>query len=153
MTKEQIKKLVIENTGIDIDNPVRKRPFVEARAIYYKLLREYTLLSLVEIGDYVKKNHATVIHGIKNLDSWCKLDVNLKNKYLNIRSGLDVLKENIELDNADVEKIVDRYIKLKQKASKLIESNKELLEQLKDITNKYNEREKQFKKNGYIVTI
>ena len=153
MTKEQIKKLVIENTGIDIDNPVRKRAFVEARAIYYKLLREYTLLSLVEIGDYVKKNHATVIHGIKNLDSWCKLDVNLKNKYLNIRSGLDVLKENIELDNADVEKIVDRYIKLKQKASKLIESNKELLEQLKDITNKYNEREKQFKKNGYIVTI
>ena len=93
MTKEQIKKLVIENTGIDIDNPVRKRAFVEARAIYYKLLREYTLLSLVEIGDYVKKNHATVIHGIKNLDSWCKLDVNLKNKYLNIRSGLDVLKE------------------------------------------------------------
>ena len=122
MNKEQIKKLVIENTGIDIDNPVRKRAFVEARAIYYKLLREYTLLSLVEIGDYVKKNHATVIHGIKNLDSWCKLDVNLKNKYLNIRSGLDVLKENIELDNADVEKIVDRYIKLKQKASKLIES-------------------------------
>ena len=153
MTKEQIKKLVIENTGIDIDNPVRKRPFVEARAIYYKLLREYTLLSLVEIGDYVKKNHATVIHGIKNLDSWCKLDVNLKNKYLNIRSGLDVLKENIELDNADVEKIVDRYIKLKQKASKLIESNKELLEQVKNITNKYNEREKQLKKNGYIVTV
>ena len=153
MTKEQIKKLVIENTGIDIDNPVRKRPFVEARAIYYKLLREYTLLSLVEIGDYVKKNHATVIHGIKNLDSWCKLDINLKNKYLNIRSGLDVLKENIELDNADVEKIVDRYIKLKQKASKLIESNKELLEQVKNITNKYNEREKQLKKNGYIVTV
>ncbi len=153
MTKEQIKKLVIENTGIDIDNPVRKRAFVEARAIYYKLLREYTLLSLVEIGDYVKKNHATVIHGIKNLDSWCKLDVNLKNKYLNIRSGLDVLKENIELDNADVEKIVDRYIKLKQKASKLIESNKELLEQVKNITNKYNEREKQLKKNGYIVTV
>ena len=153
MTKEQIKKLVIENTGIDIDNPVRKRAFVEARAIYYKLLREYTLLSLVEIGDYVKKNHATVIHGIKNLDSWCKLDVNLKNKYLNIRSGLDVLKENIELDNADVEKIVDRYIKLKQKASKLIESNKELLEQVKNITNKYNEMEKQLKKNGYIVTV
>tara|TARA_B100001559_G_scaffold225576_1_gene189551 strand:+ start:108 stop:569 length:462 start_codon:yes stop_codon:yes gene_type:complete len=153
MTKEQIKKLVIENTGIDIDNPVRKRSFVEARAIYYKLLREYTLLSLVEIGDYVKKNHATVIHGIKNLDSWCELDVNLKNKYLNIRSGLDVLKENIELDNADIEKIVDRYIKLKQKASKLIESNKELLEQIKKLTNKYNEREKQLKKNGYIVTI
>jgi len=153
MTKEQIKKLVIENTGIDIDNPVRKRPFVEARAIYYKLLREYTLLSLVEIGNYVKKNHATVIHGIKNLDLWCELDVNLKNKYLNIRSGLDVLKENIELDNADVEKIVDRYIKLKQKASKLIESNKELLEQVKDITNKYNEREKHFKKNGYIFIV
>ena len=80
-------------------------------------------------------------------------DVNLKNKYLNNRSGLDVLKENIELDNADVEKIVDRYIKLKQKASKLIESNKELLEQVKNITNKYNEREKQLKKNGYIVTV
>ena len=153
MTKEQIKKLVIENTGIDIDNPVRKRPFVEARAIYYKLLREYTLLSLVEIGDYVKKNHATVIHGLKNLDSWCKSDINLKNRYLNIRTGLDILKENIELENADIEKIVDKYIKLKQKASKLIESNKELLEQVKNITNKYNEREKQLKKNGYIVTV
>jgi len=82
-----------------------------------------------------------------------ELDVNLKNKYLNIRSGLDVLKENIELDNADVEKIVDRYIKLKQKASKLIESNKELLEQVKDITNKYTEREKHFKKNGYIFIV
>ena len=153
MTKEQIKKLVIENTGIDIDNPVRKRAFVEARAIYYKLLREYTSLSLSEIGKYVKKDHTTVIHGIKNLNDWCDVDIGLKNKYLNIRSALDVIKENVKIDNADVEKIVDRYIKLKQKASKLIESNKELLEQLKDITNKYNEREKQLKKNGYIVTV
>lgn len=153
MTKEQIKKLVIENTGIDIDNPVRKRAFVEARAIYYKLLREYTSLSLSEIGNYVKKDHATVIHGIKNLNDWCDVDIGLKNKYLNIRSGLDVIKENVEIDNADVEKIVDKYIKLKQKTSKLIESNKELLEQIKKLTNKYNEREKQLKKNGYIITI
>ncbi len=159
MTKEQIKKLVVENTGIDIDNPIRKRPFVEARAIYYKLLKEYTLLSLAEIGDHVKKNHATVIHGIKNLDSWCKSDVTLKNKYLNSKIRLEILKENIKSDNlvlkkeinlADVEKIVDRYLNLKQKASKQTESNKELLEQvncffniLKNLTNKYNENERE----------
>ena len=55
-----------------------------------------------------------------------------------------------EINLADVEKIVDRYLNLKQKASKQTESNKELLEQvncffniLKNLTNKYNENERE----------
>lgn len=44
----------------------RYRPLIEERSQWFYFLYRYTRLSLQEIGDMFGKNHATVIHSIKN---------------------------------------------------------------------------------------
>jgi hypothetical protein len=158
MTKEQIKNIVEKHTKLKITNPTRKRQYVEARSIYYKLLREYTRLTLSEIGKYVKKHHATVLHGINALDFLSKKDVILKNKYLNIKAGLDILQENLELENVTVEaeraedkSVIIKYMKLKNKHTTVVKVNTELINELNILTERYDKRERHFRTNGYII--
>ena len=67
---------IIDYTNIvfklDIRNQTRKREYVEARAFYYELARKITIHSLAEIGKPLGKDHATVIHGLRNVT--CFLD-------------------------------------------------------------------------------
>ena len=65
MKLQKIKELVENNTNISIVTKNRKREIVYARSIYYKLCKEHTRESLSTIGKTVKRDHATVLHGIK----------------------------------------------------------------------------------------
>ncbi|QDP58860.1 MAG: putative bacterial DnaA helix-turn-helix protein [Prokaryotic dsDNA virus sp.] len=67
MKLKTIKKLVEERTNINLLIPTRKRKAVYARAIYFKLAREKTHLSLKQIGESLNKDHATVLHSINNI--------------------------------------------------------------------------------------
>ena len=69
----QIREIVESHIKIDLSNKSRTQKFVYARAIYFKLCREYTLFSYKDIGASIKKNHATVIHSIKLFDNWISL--------------------------------------------------------------------------------
>jgi hypothetical protein len=79
--------------GIYIKHTVRGRPYIEGRAIYYKIMRDFYGKSLASIGLYLNKTHATVINGIKNLENWIEQDESLKERYnqaLNqVRSGVE----------------------------------------------------------------
>jgi hypothetical protein len=70
---EAVKTLdfVEEFVGFKICNNSRKRPIVEARMMYAKLMKRYTRCSLSEIGKYVDKDHATIIHYLNNF-TWLK---------------------------------------------------------------------------------
>lgn len=48
-TIEEIRNYVESKTGLDISRKTRKRQYVDARALYYKMCREYTDASLEEI--------------------------------------------------------------------------------------------------------
>lgn len=70
LTFTEIKKELINKTGIDFDTLSRERPLPYIRAVYFKLCRELKpLASLQNIADSLQyiKNHATVIHGINKL--------------------------------------------------------------------------------------
>ena len=67
MNTKTIKSLVEERTNINLLNPTRKRNAVYARAIYFKLCKQLTTLTLKEIGLTLGKDHATVLHSIKNI--------------------------------------------------------------------------------------
>lgn len=58
----------------------RMRSLVDNRAIAYKMLRKYTNLSLSEIGALFKKDHATILHGIKLCDNLIQTDKEFRNK-------------------------------------------------------------------------
>jgi len=69
MKLEKIKEIVENNTKIKLRKKTRKREVVYSRAIYYKLATQHTRESLSSIGASVKKNHATVINGLKVFDN------------------------------------------------------------------------------------
>ena len=81
MIQELVKDLVEKEYQLDISKNIRKADYVEARAMYYKLLRSYTNMSLDMIGKSVGKDHAVAINGINRLDGWLTYDQRVINLY------------------------------------------------------------------------
>jgi len=66
---KKILEDVSDKTGIAIEtlkSDWRKREVVDARFLYYRLAKERTKESLARIGEYVNKNHTTVLFGLKH---------------------------------------------------------------------------------------
>ena len=64
---DEIYEYVNSIYGIDIKDPTRKREYTEARALFYLLARNLTHFTYQIIGQYVNKDHASVIYGFKNI--------------------------------------------------------------------------------------
>ena len=91
-----IKQLVEEETGYDLLNTRQTRDRVYIRTVYFKLCRNNTLSSYNKIGKSVKKNHATVMHGINLYDEtlsrfekayvelYKKIEFKLRNKNVDV---------------------------------------------------------------------
>jgi len=63
----QIRKIVEDNVNFDLSVDGRKRKESDARALFYKLCREYTNDTYETIGEELNRDHTTVIHGVKNI--------------------------------------------------------------------------------------
>ena len=100
---EKFKKIIEFETGVNVEIVSRKRNFVEARAIYYKLLRDISNMTLQAIGDTVNRDHATILHSLKSVDDWMKYDTKLSGKYKNILYAIDNIGDsdmnNLRYDN------------------------------------------------------
>ena len=150
MNKETIKEIVENYFELSISRNTRKRQYVEARAIYFKLCREFTQLSLEQIGESVNRDHASVLHGVRSINTWVQVDKRmsnsmhiLRNKIINYQIEKD---ETVELN----ESIVLKYIQLKEQVKELEEINKTLSTDLNEITIKHDKREKFYLKYGFI---
>ena len=88
LTLYQIKLLVSKDLKLNIKKNVRTRKYVYARAIYFKLCKEFTHASLVEIGESVNKEHATVIHGLRVFDMIVMYNDSILTCYTRIRKIL-----------------------------------------------------------------
>ncbi len=84
MKANRLKNIIELETGINVDIVSRKRNFVEARALYYKLLRDVLGMTLQSIADTVKKSHATVLHSINNFDILLSYNEDMKKSYSNV---------------------------------------------------------------------
>lgn len=150
MNKETIKEIVESYFEISISRNTRKRQYVEARAIYFKLCRDFTQLSLEQIGKSVNRDHASVLHGCRSINTWVEVDkrINnnmriLKNKIVNYQKEKD---ETVELN----ESIVLKYIQLKEQVKWQEEMIQKLNTDLNEITEKHDKREKFYTKYGFI---
>jgi hypothetical protein len=90
---EKFKKIIELETGVNVEIVSRKRNFVEARAMYYKLLRDISNMTLQAIGDTVNKDHATIIHSLNSVDDWMRYDRKLADRYKNILYAIDKIDE------------------------------------------------------------
>lgn len=78
---QDILKLVIDETGVDITSRKRDHKTVINRWIYFKMASEFTNNSLHKIGAAINKNHATVIHGLKQFEFETQWDKDLQTQY------------------------------------------------------------------------
>ena len=120
-----IKKRINDFFGIDIDEPTRIQKYVEARMIYYWLCFYFTNMNLSRIAKTVKKNHATVLHGIKNFPIFMETDKEFKEKFLAI---YETLKEDVQkkTEQMSIQELTFRYNQLLMENGKLKEIIKNL---------------------------
>jgi hypothetical protein len=126
----QLKKVIQEITGLDINEVSRKREIIEARAVYYKILKQIDKKkSLKSIGASVGKDHATVLHSLNNYDMFEQFNPTLKLfrkqilqrlNYASPEQILDMSKD--ELINSlqiDIMKLTDEIANLQETITNL----------------------------------
>lgn len=69
MGLDDIKHLVERETGVDLSLRSRIRHLVYARFLFFKLARDHTSHTFKDIGRFINKDHASVLHGIKQFDN------------------------------------------------------------------------------------
>jgi hypothetical protein len=67
MKNKEIIEKVSNEFGIDITKRTRKREYIYARAVYFKLAQDIFRRSLTSIGNDIGLDHATVLHAINNV--------------------------------------------------------------------------------------
>jgi len=97
MSAKLIKEIVEQHYKLDITTKTRKREYVEARAIYFYLTRQYTRMSLSSIGKTMDRDHSTVLHFERLMPHWLKHDIQLKEDYKSINKRVqDAVNANPE---------------------------------------------------------
>ena len=126
----KVKQIVELVTGVKIIENNMKREVIDARMIYAKILRERGA-SLVSIGMTINKDHTTIIHYLRTMDSLLITDREVIRKYikskelllldeqdLNLLNGNDTvselsrLKETLEISEKKVKLLQDENEKL-----------------------------------------
>lgn len=150
ITIDFIKKTVEKMSGIeDISIPIRKENYVELRCVYYKLCKDFSLElknpTLFEIGDCIKRNHATVIHGLKKFDDLITTN-SLKQKDVYFNS---IMKINNQIELIDVpEEIQKERIKDYFRIKHIALSNK-----YREVVNKLRDKVSFYRNNDIVERI
>lgn len=93
MTPEnKIKELVEQVYKLDITSKSRQASFVQARSIFFKMCLQYTRLSQTKIAAMVNRDHATVIHAMKQWEVFERFIPGFKENYNFIKASFIELK-------------------------------------------------------------
>jgi DNA-directed RNA polymerase subunit L len=113
---ERLKEIILKETDIDVSKNSRKHNIIEARALYFYLVKHFKpKMTLQEIAESVNKNHATVIHSLNNYEMYEKFNRDLRSLRNIIVNEID--EENI-LNTEDNEEL---RLELKKKNLKVSE--------------------------------
>lgn len=129
-TKLDAIKIVVEGElDINIFGGCRKRNLVDARIIYAKIAREYNH-SYKSIGKNIGKDHATIIHYIKNFDWLFSSDTKFRETYIYLKQKIKDIMPKIK-DNQEIEIINNSMVLHKQIEKLSLENEKYLSDKLK----------------------
>ena len=124
----KLKELIKQKTGVDINKVSRKREIIEARAIYYKILKQIdNKKTLQSIGETVGKDHSTVLYSLNNYDMFEKFNPNLKVLRKQILSNLNYNENKNEIGkdneiynlNLEIAKLKENELYLQEQINKL----------------------------------
>tara|TARA_Y100001937_G_scaffold128220_1_gene203107 strand:- start:1383 stop:1898 length:516 start_codon:yes stop_codon:yes gene_type:complete len=130
------------NTNVDARN--RSDRLVKARAICYKILKEECCMTYSFIAYSFQKNHATIMHAVKEIKWMFKSDKQMEKDYHNILAlWLEEAADYVELKPTE----------LKKQLNLLQEQNKMLNLSLIDVQEKCEELSKHAKKYKTVVDL
>jgi predicted DNA-binding protein YlxM (UPF0122 family) len=119
MRTSEIKDLVEGELGYRIDKNSRERHIVYGRAIYFRICKDRTNLSLQRIGETLNVHHATVLHALRNIFPSFEM---YNPKYMDIYNRI-----------IETEEYIPKYKKLKilQEQHRKLETRFRFLKELK----------------------
>ncbi len=150
MNKEMIREFVEDYYGLVISVRTRKQETIKARFMYYKLVRSNTKLSLDAIGKSLGYDHASVMHGVKQMNSWIATDRMIKNDYRALQNKINNVNNIAEDIEEDTTALVLEYAKLKELVRELSFERDEILNEHRTLLEKHNKRERFYAKFGFI---
>ncbi len=149
MCVELIKNLVEEEFKVQIIRKTRRRKYVEARAMYYKLLLDKKNMTLDEIAKTLNKHHATVLNGKKKLSDWMETDSNIESIYRGLEKRVDAIigkyPDKFEKTKSERQLYISEYEELEGRYRALRGRHNLLLSEIKRLTPNYNAYFKRFK--------
>lgn len=81
--KTQILQYIIkQELKRDVNKVSREKLLIEARFIYFYILRNEEKMTFHKIAKTLEMNHASVLHGSNKAELWIKTDHEFRNKYL-----------------------------------------------------------------------
>ena len=150
MNQETIREFVEDYYGVVISVRTRKQETIKARFMYYKLIRSNTKLSLDAIGKSLGYDHASVMHGVKQINSWIATDTMIKNDYRALQSKINNVNNIAKDIEEDTTELVLEYAKLKELVRELSFERDEILNEHRTLLKKHNRRERFYAKFGFI---
>ena len=82
LTKSTILKTICKEFKMDFEEvknrKTSKREFVYVRHLYAYFCRKYTKESFKVIGEFIKKDHATIINSNRKIEDWIETDKTVK---------------------------------------------------------------------------
>lgn len=167
--KRTAKAVVSKYYNVDISKPTRLKEYIIARGMFYKLLRDNSHMTYQDIANTLNKNHATVLHSVKNIEGIMEYDYSLRSDYLSLNSifneSLNTMYDtNIEESQEDKHYSEEYYLllnnfnRLKKTHGGLLKAHKELIDlnnllndKYKKLLQKHEQREVYYRDNGYII--
>lgn len=157
MDIKMIKEVVMNDTKIDLNNPeinnCRRADYVEARMLYFVFCREFTKMGLSQIGNTLepRKNHATVLHSIRQFENWSEKDKSLQNKYNKLKAKMRYV---IDVKNEmDIVEALTKLQDLESNYQNCMMENQRLSNQINELNEKIEKQNKYLVENyGYDVT-
>ena len=129
-----LKKIVEQVCGVNVDLKTRKREYINARAICYKILRDVELLSYNAIGRSFNKSHCTILLCVRDFKYMLLSDGQMKRDY----EGILAIWKGITNEYIEI-----KPLEIKKQLKNLHEQNKLLNLSLIDVQERYDKRLKE----------
>jgi hypothetical protein len=143
---DELKRIVNDIFLVDLEVKNRKRNVVDARKVYSKILRDNGY-SYDLIGETLGKDHATIIHYVRNIEYILSYDKMLKDKYVACKNVFIKTRKSIK---EQIKKDVDIYVTVVRLSSELqdaISNKKKVLNNFVDYIEEYEKR------NGFLPSL
>ena len=130
---KRLRKLIEKDFGNRIDGKTRTRDLSYARAVFCKVAREHLpeLYSLQTIGNEINRNHATVMHNIKNVFDHAVSEERFRTMYANLveyygadKKAKHETLQSIKSSSQQLKELEFDYRTLQQRYNNLANNNK-----------------------------